>query len=119
MHGLCQVVVSFGQVRKNGGSFTSTDCEVGKVSDTGEVVCRSVTVAPVGTAATYFVKLTLLFPLAESEFTTDKHRKLRESIAAAVGAKPTDVTLTSLRSSLDAEFLVGVSCQSRSLSTLM
>ncbi len=73
------------------GSSTCTECEAGKVSGRGEGAC--VTVAPVATAATHFVKLTLLFALTKSEFTVDTQNKLRESIAAAVGAKPADVTI--------------------------
>jgi hypothetical protein len=73
------------------GSSTCTDCTAGKVSDTGEVACREPTVVPVVTD--YVVKLVLSLPLAKSEFTQDKQSKFRESIAAAAGAKPTDVTI--------------------------
>jgi hypothetical protein len=75
------------------GASMCIDCEAGKVSNTGEVVCRSVTVAPLAAAAPYVVKLALLFPLATSEFTADKQSKVMESIAVAVGANPSDVTI--------------------------
>ena len=75
------------------GSSQCTDCEVGKVSDGGDIVCKSVTVAPVAGSATHVVKLTLSLPLTKNEFTTDKQSKFRESIAAAAGAKSTDVTI--------------------------
>ena len=75
------------------GSSQCTDCEAGKVSDGGDIVCKSVTVAPVEGAATHVVKLTLSLPLTKNEFTTDKQSKFRESIAAAAGAKTADVTI--------------------------
>jgi hypothetical protein len=107
--GTCTACVS-GKYKVLTGSALCTDCGAETYSTTASSTCSTcpsnsnwpagiivwtncVTVVPVGTAATYFVKMTLLFPLAESEFTVDKQMKLRESIAAAVGTKPADVTI--------------------------
>jgi hypothetical protein len=75
------------------GSSQCTDCEAGTVSDEGDIVCKSVMVAPVAGSATHVVKLTLSLPLTKNEFTTDKQSKFRESIAAASGSNAADVTI--------------------------